>query len=248
MVLNNATKIGLMVMAAAALLLVITVKAGNFTMKKDGYRITTLFNEIDGVSKNSPVMFNGFEIGVVEKIQVREEPDRTVMALTLWLNSTAKLKEGSTALIKNLGFMGEKYVALTAGDPHAAYLAPGATIQGKDPVDFNKLMNDGHELLSKAKEIADNVDERLKVNQKNIDQTMSNLNSATASFVSLGQRLDKLVAGNADNVNGILTRVSSMTIHLEGASTNLEEMSADLKLNPWKLFFRGKEKTEPRAK
>ncbi len=231
-----------MVILGAVILLGITVKAGNFTFKKDGYRVTTLFNDVDGVSRNSPVMLNGLEIGVVENIQIKYDPDQTVIELTLWLNNTAKLKEGAKAIIKNLGFMGEKYIALTPGDPHAAYLQQGAVIQGQAPTDFNQLLSDGHELLGKANAIASSIDQRFKTNEKNIDDTLANLNVTMTHMSSLTQHLDKLVIGNEANVNGLLTHFNAMSLHLEGASTNLEEMSADLKRNPWKLLFRAKEK------
>ncbi|MBF0486035.1 MAG: MCE family protein [Candidatus Omnitrophica bacterium] len=240
--INNETKIGLMVIVGAVILLGITVKAGNFKFKKDGYRIVTAFNDIDGVSRNSPVMLNGLEIGVVEDIQIKYGPDQTAMELTLWLNNTAKLKDGARAMIKNLGFMGEKYIALTAGDPHAAYLQPGATIPGQAPIDFNQLMNDGHEFLGKANEIASNIDQRLKTNQKNIDDSLANLNVTMTHMSSLTEHLDKIVSVHEANIDNILTNFDAMSLHLKGASGNLEEMSADLKRNPWKLLFRAKEK------
>lgn len=242
MQLNNETKIGLMVILGVAILLGMTVKAGNFTLKKDGYRITAVFSDIDGVSRNSPVMLNGMEVGVVEDIQIKYGADQTAMELTLWLNSTAKLKEGAKVIIKNLGFMGEKYIALTAGDPHAPYLQPGAVIQGQAPMDFDKLMNDGHALLGQANEIAANVNQRLKTNEKNIDETMANLNITMTHMSSLTQHLDKIVSVNENNIDSILGNFNGMSLHLEGASANLEEMSADLKKNPWKLLFRAKEK------
>ncbi|MBF0503627.1 MAG: MCE family protein [Candidatus Omnitrophica bacterium] len=210
MQLNNETKIGLMVILGIIILMGLTIKCGNFTLKKDGYRIKTFFNDIDGVSRNSPVMLNGLEIGVVEDIQIKYESDETLMELTLWLNKSARIKEGARAMIKNLGFMGEKYIALTAGDPHGAFLEGGAVILGQSPVDFNQIMSDGHVLLGKANEIASDIDERLKKNEKNIDDILANFNV--------------------------------MSLHLEGTSANLEEMSYDLKKNPWKLLFRAKEK------
>ncbi|MBF0511572.1 MAG: MCE family protein, partial [Candidatus Omnitrophica bacterium] len=175
-----------------------------------GYRIKTDFTEIDGVSRNSPVMLNGLEVGVVEDIQIKYQPDKTVMELTLWLNHSAKLKTGARAIIKNLGFMGEKYIGLSAGNPHGDYLQEGALLMGETPVDFNQLMGDGDKLLVKAGEVASDIDLRLKSNQKNIDDILSNFDI--------------------------------MSFHLQAASANLEEMSSNLKKNPWKLLFHGKEK------
>ena len=108
MKLNNETKVGLLVLVSLAVLLGITLKCGNFNLKKDGERIKAVFTDIDGIKLNSPVMFNGLEVGLVEDISVQEDSGQTQMVLTLWVSHQARLHEGTKALIKNLRFYGRK--------------------------------------------------------------------------------------------------------------------------------------------
>ena len=207
MKLNNETKVGLLVLVSLAVLLGITLKCGNFNFKKDGHSYKAAFTDIDGIKINSPVMFNGLEIGFVQDISIQDNSSQTQMILTLHLDHQLRLHEGTKALIKNLGFMGEKFVALSAEDSRTPILSEGAIIQGQSPADFNQILNSGEELLGRLNGIATNVDERLKKNENNIDGTLTNFNATSKN--------------------------------LENATSNLNEMSADLKNHPWKLFFKG---------
>ncbi|MBF0532256.1 MAG: MCE family protein [Candidatus Omnitrophica bacterium] len=240
MKINNEMKIGLVVIAAAAILLGLTVKAGNFNLKRDGYRVKVIFNDIDGVKINSPVMVNGFEIGQVEDVAIQPMG----VELTLWIKNKAKLKEGTKAIIKNLGFMGEKYVALTAGSPSAEYLQPGAVIHGQAPVDFAQLLGDGHQFIGQLSDIAGNVNARLKTNEKNIDQILTNCNALVANMNSASLKIDQALSANKGNIDGILSHLNVLSQHLESAAVNLDEMSYDLKKNPWKLLRRESNKTK----
>ena len=56
------------------------------------------------------------------------------MELSVWLGEEAVLREGSKAFVKNLGFMGEKYVGLTSGKQNAPILGANATIIGQEEI------------------------------------------------------------------------------------------------------------------
>ena len=182
MKLNNETKVGLLILVSLAVLLGITLKCGNFNLKKDGEHIKAVFSDIDGIKLNSPVMFNGLEVGLVEDISIQEDSDQTHMVLTLWVSHQARLHEGTKAIIKNLGFMGEKYVALIGVDSRTPILNEGATILGQSPADFNQILSSAQELLGHLNGVAANVDERLKKNQGNVDDIKTNFNATSKNL------------------------------------------------------------------
>jgi len=235
MKMNNETKIGLMVSVLIALLAVMTVKTGKFNLSNDGYTVKVHFKNVDGVNLNSPVMFNGFEVGVVEDVAISEGDLETKIELTLWIEDKARLRQGAKAYVKNLGFMGEKYVGLTSGDVGAAYLAPGSLIIGHDPPDFGKLLSDGQEIATRLKSITQNIDERLTVNKGLVDETLANLNSTMKDLASLVKNANERLGVNEKKIDDTVA-------NLHHLSVNLEELSYDLKLNPWKIMYRGKEK------
>jgi phospholipid/cholesterol/gamma-HCH transport system substrate-binding protein len=196
MKLNNETKVGLLVLFSLAILLGITLKCGNFNFKNDGRIYKAAFKDIDGIKVNSPVMFNGLEVGFVEAINIQDDIDQTQMVLTLHVDHQVHLHEGTKAFIKNLGFMGEKYISLSGVNNHAPFLNDGTVIQGQSPVDFNELLNGANEVMGHLNGITGNLDERFKKNDNNIDDMMinfnamsKNLNSATANLNEMSSDL-----------------------------------------------------------
>jgi len=235
MKINNETKIGLMVLISVVILLALTVKAGDFSLKKEGYPIKVQFRNIDGVDINSPVMFNGFEVGVVNDIEIKYAPQETVMELSLWLEKGVKLREGTVATVKNLGFMGEKYVSLSTGETSGADLKADSVLTGKEPPNFEDLLLEGKVVAKNLKEITSNINERLDKNKNNIDDIIVNLKDVTSNVSSITGNVDDRLKKNEKYIDGIV-------LNLRDATVNLEELSLDLKLNPWKLLHRSKAK------
>jgi len=145
------------------------------------------------------------------------------------------LRQGAKAYVKNLGFMGEKYVGLTSGDVGGAYLAPGSLIIGQEPPDFEKLLSDGQEIATRLKSIAQNIDERLTVNKDTVDETLANLNSTMKDLASLVKNANERLGVNEKRIDDTVSNMHNLSV-------NLEELSYDLKLNPWKIMYRGKDK------
>ncbi|HQP10446.1 MAG TPA: MlaD family protein [Candidatus Omnitrophota bacterium] len=235
MKMNNETKIGLMVFIVIVLLAVLTVKTGNFNLSTKGYRIKAQFENVDGVNLNSPVMFNGFEVGIVDDILIKDEQDGITMELLLWVSDKVRLREGSKAYIKNLGFMGEKYVGLTSGNKGGAFLSPGATIAGQEPPNFDNLLTEGQEIAKRLRSISENVDERLEKNQESLDAILANLDLTMEDLASVVSNINDRLKANENKIDDTVS-------NLHGLSVNLEELSYDLKLNPWKIMYRGKKK------
>lgn len=237
MKINNETKIGLMVTMTLVLLAILTIRTGKFNFSIDGYVIKAHFKNIDGVNLNSPVMFNGFEVGVVEDIVIKEDEDDIKIEVTLWINQEARLREGSKAYVKNLGFMGEKYIGLTSGNRGGVYLAPGSIIQGQEPPDFERLMADGQEIAKRLKSISVKVDERLEINKEKMDETLTNLNVVMKDLAMFVRNANERLSTNKKKIDDTVTNLHDLSI-------NLEELSYDLKINPWKIMYRGKGRRE----
>jgi len=94
MKINNETKIGIMVSLLFILLAIITIRTGKFKLSDNGYLVKVHFQNVDGVNLNSPVMFNGFEVGIVEDVSISEGELDTKIELLLWVRDTARLREG----------------------------------------------------------------------------------------------------------------------------------------------------------
>jgi len=226
---NNETKIGIMVSVVIILLAVLTVKTGKFNLATKGYTIKALFENVDGVNLNSPVMFNGFEVGMVDDIKIKDDDGDIKMELALWINEKARLREGARAYIKNLGFMGEKYIGLTSGNKGGVRLAPGSVIMGQEPPDFEHLLSEGQEIARRLKSISINIDERLETNKDALDETLANLTLTMKDLASIVHNANAHLTTNEKKIDDTIDNLHSLSV-------NLEELSYDLKLNPWKIM------------
>ena len=233
MKLSNEVKIGMMVCAVILCLMILTIKAGNFNFGQKGYEVKLQFQRIDGISLNAPVMLNGFEVGLVKKINILDQADGTTMELIVWVEEGVKLREGTEARVKNMGFMGEKYISLTSGKGEVLS-AENSVIVGRDPADMDQILEDGQEIAGQLKEVSYNINQRLKVNQEHIDNMLGNLDSITAN-------VNERLTVNKDNIDELLSR-------LKNTAVNLDHMTYDLKLHPWKLMYRSKEKRDENLK
>lgn len=233
--ITNETKIGLMVSAGIVLLAMLTIRTGNFNLSREGYIIKAHFDNVDGVNLNSPVMYNGFEVGIVEDIVIKEDHDDIKMELSLWINQKAKLRDGAKAYIKNLGFMGEKYIGLTSGEKGGRYLGEGSILEGEEPPDMEKILATGQDIAKRLKSISINIDERLETNKDAVDEILADLNVAMKDLASIVKNADERLTVNKDKIDNTVTNMHDLSV-------NLEELSYDLKMNPWKIMYRGKDK------
>ena len=233
MKINNETKIGMMLFVVICILAGITLKTGNFNLSRDGYIVKVRFLNIDGINLNSPVMLNGFEIGIVEDVVILDNGFKTLMELQCWIKGDIKLREGTKAFVKNLGFMGEKYVGLISGEASGDYLKALDVVVGDEPVDFGDLLKEGKKIAANVKGISSNINERPEVNQKSIDNILAQTSSTMENVSSITENIDARFKRNEEYVDGIV-------YHLKSAAVNLDELTCDLKNNPWKLTYREK--------
>lgn len=232
---NNETKIGVMVVCVIGALIFMTVKSGNLNFTQEGYSLKVRFSNIDGVNMNSPVMVNGYEVGIVEDIRLIDEEAQTKVELDLWMRGDVVLRDGTKAYVKNLGFMGEKYIGLVASGAMGAALKEGDLLQSVEPQNFEEIVRNGRDISVQVKEISEKINVMLASNGEKIDSILTHINTTVDKLSSISTNIDDRLRTNKENFDEIIS-------NLRGVSTNLEEMSRDLKANPWKIMYRAKEK------
>jgi len=236
MKLTNEAKIGILVVGVLGILAVLTWKAGDFEFSPKGYEINLTFRNINGVSLNAPVTLNGLEIGRVKEIHILED-QKNLVQLVLWVNDGVHIHEGVRAQVKNMGFLGEKYVGLTSSPEPGNALPPGGLIAGSEPTSFEELLQQGKTIAQNLKEISSQINERIRVNSDHIDSIFSDLDKTMGNMVLITDNIQERL-----EVNKLV--VDETVGHINAASKNLEEMTYDLKINPWKLMYKSKDEDQ----
>ncbi|MEI7998220.1 MAG: MlaD family protein, partial [Candidatus Omnitrophota bacterium] len=172
-----------------------------------------------------PVRLAGVEAGLVKGLRIfgdEKDHKKTKVLATLWIQEGVEIPLDSTVTINQLGLLGEKYVEIVPGVSLEFY-KNGSFIQGKDPVSIEKITENVALLTNKIEIMIDGVNNGILTEQNK------------KSLADILQAFD-MVANNVKNGHGTVGRLFTD----ESIYNNLDELTADLKSNPWKLLYRPK--------
>lgn len=216
MKISNETKVGILTISA----LTILILGFNFLKGKDLFKkskkIYAVFNDLGSLSKSNEVKINGYVIGNVYSLEVKDK-DMSGIVATINLTQEVNIPVDSKALIST-PLVGASYIVIEKGSSRE-FLKPGDTLTTR--VDVGILDDVKAQLtptLTKVRSTLDtlntvmgNVNKVLNAgNQNAIAQTLANLNQASSNLNGL-----------LDNRTGALAK----TLH------NAEELTESLKKN-----------------
>lgn len=216
MKISNETKVGVLTISA----LTILILGFNFLKGKDLFKkskkIYAVFNDLGSLSKSNEVKINGYVIGNVYALDVKDR-DMSGIVATINLTQDVNIPVDSKALI-SAPLVGASFIVIEKGSS-TEYLKPGDTLTTR--VDVGILDDVKAQLtptLTKVRNTLDtlnivmgNVNKVLSAgNQDAISQTLANLNQASS------------------NLNGLL---NNETGALAKTLNNAEELTESLKKN-----------------
>ncbi len=191
--MTNEAKTGIIVLVSAALLGVLVLKVGNFTLFQKGYTVKSRFHFTAGVKRYAPVRLSGVDVGEVKDIRLIYG-DETLIELDLWLQDGVKVRLDSKATVTTLGLMGEKYIEVLAGTKDAIYAKDGDLIPGEDPVRLEDLIEvattvaeDISQMAKDISHLSKRIDETVADNRPKIDVIFDNLEETSENFKDFSQ-------------------------------------------------------------
>lgn len=232
--LGNEISVGIFFILCIVGLIYMTLSTGKVHVSREGYHVYVVFDDVSGLQKNSPVMINGLEVGRVQELTVLNQDGAAKIIIKLLVKHGTQIWSNPSITIKTLGLMGEKFVHIKSSGS-GELVEPGATLTGKSPGDMDALFSEAevivknvNDLALEVKKLTINLNEAVTENRKYLVNSMSNIEEITG-------KLKLTLQSNEGSLDAIIRNLDSTT-------GNLNELSNDLKRNPWKLFFRSKEK------
>ena len=178
---GNEFKVGLFIIVCILGFFYLIGSTGKLDLKKEGYCIYVIFNDISGVQKKAPVMLNGMEIGKVDEIKFMYDNDKTQIKLKLWLKQDARIRENPVISIKTMGLMGEKFIQISSSQG-ANFIAPETVLSGNPYLDIDSLTKDVSALTEEVKKLAAGLNDTLDSNKDKISQIVANLETTSKNF------------------------------------------------------------------
>ena len=255
-------RVGLFILAALVLLgVLITSLSSQSGLFRDTYSIKTSFNNVVGLVEGAPVRLQGTSVGLVSKIYFApgfgEKPIEVIMDVDESVRS--RIRENSTATIRTMGLLGDKYIEVTQGSPPEPIITEGGTVASARPADLATVMSKGDEILTNIVNISESLDSftaefATDENRENFTQTFESMKNIMSEVEEGDGLLHGLIyepkPGDAiDSLTGALTDLRALigdakdgkgeigeTLRaLSESITNFEEITARIRSGPGML-------------
>ncbi len=219
-------KVGLFVFVPTVIIFLFVLLKLGYSVASTTMDVYLKIDSITSIKKGTPVKIKGYTMGRVVKIQPVYKPALHFLA-TMRINQDVVLFENCTAIIQNQNILGDPVIELNNPERIGKPLLSGDVIEGIEYVSLESVMQDVHKLLSTLTDTV-GVFKQISLDSKhNIHAVISDLSKTVK------------------NVNGILVNSQKDIVEILGsfrkAAKTMDEISKELKLNPVKFLFKGKE-------
>ena len=137
--------VGILVLVAAVLLAVMSIKVGALAQVGDQLRITVVLTDAAGLTEGAAVRVAGVQVGQVNGMGVDHDKAR----LDVTLSKDAGLRTDAKLQVRARSILGEKYLELTPQSKDAPLIADGAEMSVPTPqTEIDELVNSLGPLVS----------------------------------------------------------------------------------------------------
>lgn len=222
----NYTVVGAFVIALTAAIVVATIwlSAGFSHVEYEIYAVY-MDESVTGLNIDSPVKYNGVDVGLVKNIELsRQNPQR--VRLLLNVKADTPITIGTTATLNVQGLTGVAYVSLqgTFKDNQPLQAKPGESypVIKSSPSLLVRLDTTIRDLSRNLDQISTKAQAFLNTNNQHaVEQTLANLNQLSSAFI-----------------NQTLPAANQALNNLNTASLNLASTIEEIKENPT-ILLRG---------
>lgn len=242
--------IGAFTLVVVALVLLFALWLGKTSLNKQYHYYDIVFTEaVTGLSKGSPVQYNGIQIGEVSQLKLDPRDPRKVLA-RIQVAADTPIKTDTRAKLGLLGLTGVAFVQLTGGAPSSQPLMPTP----RDPVPqiksessaLTKLLASGSDVVTSLNGILDRLGRIIsEQNVERINSTLANIDKTTATLAAerndlrtllqqasaASQELNQALAGANQLVNGpgreTLTRAAAAMASLQQSTQTLNTLLSE---------------------
>jgi phospholipid/cholesterol/gamma-HCH transport system substrate-binding protein len=151
--ISHELKVGALITGGLIIALITIFSVGERQgLLKQRYFLKSQFDDVGGLQKGAPVRVSGFQVGVVNSIDLVETSGKPRVEVTLRIEKSwqSKIRRGSVARISSLGLLGDKLVEIVPAGPDGALLKNGDLLSTKEVMP-------PEEILARAAEISDTL-------------------------------------------------------------------------------------------
>ncbi|GEM_PF-466747 len=226
-------KVGFFLSLGILALLVFIIATGKVRVRGRGYELRVVFSYVGGLEEGAPVRVSGVRVGEVKRIEMRYETAPEII-LVLKMKPDVRIGRHSRITIRTLGIIGEKYVEISPCQ-EKEFATAGETLRGIDPVDLDRLLTTGEDLVRNLNEVVTgvqrivgsrDVQEKVKDILDNTDGLIASLRKITSDEEMI-TRFKRILANTekaTEKADSFLEQASQLTSSLEQTNEQLKKL------------------------
>lgn len=223
--------IGAFTLVVVVLILLFALWLAKTSLNKQYNYYDIVFTEsVTGLSKGSPVQYNGIQVGEVSQLKLDPKDPRKVLA-RIQVAADTPVQVDTRAKLGLLGLTGSAFVQLTGGAPGSAMLMPTPAnpiprIKSESSA-LTKLLSSGSDVVTSLNGILDRLSKL--VSQQNVDRinhTLENIDQATTTIASQREELRQLIQNASQAAQQLNHTLASTNKLVNGPGTQILERAA----------------------
>ena len=227
--MNKEFKIGFFAIASIIALVFGVNYLKGINILNDNSDVYAVYENIGGLQVGSPVLVNGYKVGMVSNIDLLTEQNQNLL-VTISLDKEFDMAKNTVCKIVNQDLMGTKGIALILGDTDELVRSGDTLIGGIEATLQDEVNAQILPLKNKAEELIGSIDSLMMIvtavlNKDTRDNLRNSLSSLDKTFELMSQtmvRVDSMVDINDD-------RIAKVVMNLESITSNLENSNGEIK-------------------
>ncbi len=217
----NHALIGLFTLAviAAAFGFVYWFKAANSAGERQSFRVI-FQGSVSGLSRGSPVRFNGLNVGEVTSISLVPNDPRLVAAI-IEIDPKTPVKADTRGRLEYQGLTGVAAIQLTGGSSSAQPLtSPDPTARPTifaDRSDFQDILETAQRIAGRVDDVVGKVEKLIVDNQDSIGNTVHNI-----------ETFSKALSDNSAAISTFLATIGETSTRFSALSSRLDKLAVDI--------------------
>lgn len=229
MKIKNETKVGVLAAVAIALLIIgYNFLKGNSIFTSE----TTLYakyTHVDGLAVSKPVLVNGFQIGRVDKLELK--PDGSIL-VRLKIKDAYQIPKNTIARLESTDLLGGKAIVMDLGNSKE-YAEDGfilnANVEKSLMESVQPVQKKAEQIISKMDSILTSVNSILNPNfQKSVDKSFTSIAATLGSLESTSKKVDALVGSESSKLSNILDNVEAITVNFKNNGAKIDAVLNNL--------------------
>lgn len=237
-------RVGVIILLGIIILAVSIFWLRDYQLEHNATKVTVIFDDIGTLSVGDRVNVSGMRMGKVNDLKLTNQG----VEVHLLLSKEVNLRSNSRFIIKNLGLMGERFIAVELGDGdfasddeliyHGEYdtgLPEVMGLMGDMIVELRQLvgsisktigsdstLNKFNQTIYSLEEVSSSLSGYLKRNESKMDKSIENIFAAT-------KKVNSLVADNKVRIDSTVSRMDNASAQLVSFTGQLDTLAVSFR-------------------